>query len=469
MSNGFRENGFWRVRLLAVALTGSLALVLSLPSASALAAGCTRVAALSGSDTAPGTESQPFRSVQKLVDSLSGGEVGCVRAGTYSGNVKITRSGSAGAPLSLTSFPGERATVAGKLWVTDTANFVTVSSLDLDGRNDGNLPSPAVNGDDVSFLDNDVTNHNTTICFNLGATTYGRAYRTLIQRNRIHNCGELPATNLDHGIYAEHTTDARILDNAIYDNADRGVQLYPDAQGTHVARNVIDGNGEGVLIGGGSEDYGPQASSDSVIEQNIITFSSQRYNVESHWGSPAVGERNVVRNNCVFGGARDPDNHGLSPANGGFSATNNLLADPGFVNRPAKDFGLRADSPCRDLANLVVPGGGASVGRPTITLTSGSAAVLPGHSVPLSGRVTGGRHPKHISLKVRRGKRWTKVRKVRVRKDGRFSTRARLRGKSSKHGLKLSSARVSRRAAVLRLSASAAGYGRSNTVLVRIR
>ena len=68
---------------------------------------------------------------------------------------------------------------------------------------------------------------------------------------------------------------------------------------------MIDGNGEGVLIAGGAEEYGPQASSDNVIEHNVITNSTQRHNVESHWGSPLVGERNVVRQNCIFGGARD--------------------------------------------------------------------------------------------------------------------------------------------------------------------
>ena len=306
VSKKLAENGVSRGGLAAaVAAIAAYAVLAFAGAPAAFAAGCARVAATNGSDSAAGTQAQPFRSAQKLVDSLAAGETGCLRSGTYSGNVKVTRSGASGAPITLTSYPGERATVAGKLWITESANFVTVSSLDLDGRNAGNLASPAINGDDVTFVGNDVTNHNTTICFSVGPTTYGRAYRTIIQGNRIHNCGELPATNLDHGIYVEHSTAARIVDNVIYDNADRGVQLYPDAQSSYVARNTIDGNGEGVTIAGGNEDYGAQASNDNVIEQNVITNSVQRYNVESHWGSPVVGQRNVVRQNCVFGGARD--------------------------------------------------------------------------------------------------------------------------------------------------------------------
>jgi hypothetical protein len=470
MSERFTENGISRVLgLFALALVTTLALALALGSAPALAAGCTKVASTSGSDSAAGTDAQPYRSAQKLVDSLGAGQTGCLRAGTYSGNVKVTQSGAPGAPLTITSYPGERATVVGKLWITDSADFVTVASLNLDGRNAGNLPSPGVNGDDVTFTDDDVTNHNTTICFNLGATTYGRAYRTVIEHSRIHNCGELPATNLDHGIYAEHTTGARIVDNLIYDNADRGVQLYPDAQGSYVARNVIDGNGEGVLIAGGAEDFGPQASNDNVIEQNLITNSNQRNNVESHWGSPLIGQRNVVRNNCVFGGALDGVGHGLSPANGGFNATNNLLRDPAYVNRGAKDFRLAAGSPCTDLAHLVVPSAPAAGAGATIILSSGTGAVRPGTTVPLTGRITGAHPPKHVTLKVRRGKRWKRLARVKVRRNGHFRTRARLHGKRrSKRGLRLASARVSRTTRVLKLRAVARGVGRSNTVRVRV-
>ena len=51
----------------------------------------------------------------------------------------------------------------------------------------------------------------------------------MIEHNRIHDCGELPATNFDHGVYVAEARDTVIRDNWIYSNADRGVQLYPDA------------------------------------------------------------------------------------------------------------------------------------------------------------------------------------------------------------------------------------------------
>ena len=86
----------------------------------------------------------------------------------------------------------------------------------------------------------------------------------MIEHNRIHDCGVLPATNLDHGIYVAEADHTVIRRNLIYDNADRGVQLYPDADGTVVTGNVIDGNGEGVIFGGDSHGPPPTTTSSST-------------------------------------------------------------------------------------------------------------------------------------------------------------------------------------------------------------
>ena len=57
--------------------------------------------------------------------------------------------------------------------MTDQANNVVFQQLDLDGYNRARLPSPTVNGDNVVFRDNDVTNRHTSICFLLGSTRVG--------------------------------------------------------------------------------------------------------------------------------------------------------------------------------------------------------------------------------------------------------------------------------------------------------
>ena len=57
----------------------------------------------------------------------------------------------------------------------------------------------------------------------------------IVAPTAIHDCGRLPATNRHNGISVTYATGTRIAANWIYDNADRGVQLYPDADDTRVA------------------------------------------------------------------------------------------------------------------------------------------------------------------------------------------------------------------------------------------
>ena len=266
-------------------------------SASAAVAGCDRVAATNGSDAAPGTTAAPFATPQKLIGSLAPGQTGCLRAGVYvwSGDLSIRTPG-----VRVASFPGERATLQGRLRIEATADGAVVEDLTLDGRNSNNNLSPLVYADGAVLRDNEITNHHSEICVHV--TAYpgaGPPRGVVIEGNRIHDCGSLPATNMDHGIYIGEARDTVIRDNWIYDNADRGIQLYPDADGTLVTGNVIDGNGQGVAIGGS----GSQTSDNNLVEHNVITNSTIRYNVEGSWGS-SVGTGNVVRENCTIGGAR---------------------------------------------------------------------------------------------------------------------------------------------------------------------
>src|SRR5450759_4898792 len=244
---------------------------------------CDLYAAPSGSDSASGTLSEPFASVQHLADTLSAGQTGCIRGGAYTQDVTITHAGAPGAPITITSYPGERATLTGRLWVHQGADYVTVSAMNLNGKNTNNLPSPDINAAHTTFTANDVTDEHTAICFDIGSdTTYGRATSTIIQGNRIHDCGTLPAGNHDHGIYVESSTGAQILENVIYNNADRGIQLYPDAQQTIIEHNIIDSNGEGIIFSG---DFGV-ASNNNTVAHNLITNATLRYLSLIHISEP---------------------------------------------------------------------------------------------------------------------------------------------------------------------------------------
>jgi parallel beta-helix repeat protein len=323
-----------RPSTLLVAGLAALALGVATAPAGADDVSCTQVAS-------------PGDSVNSFVNSLDPGDVGCLHGGTYHENVSMHAGGNGDdSRIVVRSYPGERATLAGRLTVYQEADYVTFEQLVLDGQDSpacdagstcDQLPSPTVNGDHLIFQDNEVTNHHVGICFNLGNPGYGRPQGVVIQRNRIHDCGRMnPVSNHDHGIYVAYADNTKILSNVIYDNADRGIQLYPDAQHTLMRGNIIDGNGEGVIFSGA----GDTTSNDNVLENNVITNSRLRHDVETWWAD-GPGHGNVVRNNCVFGG-----NQGEIADQSGYDVFKNLKVDPQYVDRKGKDFRLRADSPC---------------------------------------------------------------------------------------------------------------------------
>jgi hypothetical protein len=295
---------------------------------------CAKVASPNGDDSGSGTAGTPYATAQRLVDSLAAGETGCLRAGTYRQDVNIATP-----RIRLTSYPGERATLAGRLRVT--ADRVTVEGLRLDGRNARDLPSPTINADDVVFRRDDVSSRGSGICFIFGSLQEIR--HPVLKRNRIHNCGQ-PGGIPDHGIYMQDVRAARVLHNTIYDNAERGIKIGPDSQRALIRGNVIDGNPIGLNFSGDES----SASSGNVVTRNVISNSTGYWNVQSYWPGP-VGSGNVVSRNCVHGA--NPDAHynemgGISDGPG-FSAVGNLTASPDYANRQAKDFRLRRDSMCR--------------------------------------------------------------------------------------------------------------------------
>ena len=424
---------------------------------------CDKVASALGSDINPGTVLRPYATVDRLADALQAGQTGCLREGVFQGDVKFMRGGTQSAPITLTSYPGERATVIGRIHVSDDANNVVVQQLDLDGRNAANLPSPTVNGDNAVFRDNDVTTHHTTICFLLGSAEYGRARNTVIERNRIHNCGQLPPTNHHHGIYVEESDGARIVDNWIYDNADRGVQLFPDAQNTYVARNVIDGNGQGVVFS--------RESSNNVVEKNLISNPVVRYNIEDF---ELTGRGNVARLNCVWS-ARHPGFAGIQPGIA-VPLLANVVVQPAYVSRTAKDFRLEPGAMCSSVVAVPAsPGPAAAEPRSKrvrpVVLRAGAASVWPGGKLRLRAIVTSpkkpGAAPAWAILKVRRGQAWRRLGRMRLRGNY-YRAIVRLGDTEHQEFRRFGRTRVPRRSRTLRLRALVPRTGISNIVLVRI-
>ena len=350
---------------------------------------CTKYASTSGSNSNPGTFLEPYRTIAYLLGRLHAGETGCLLPGTFKENVRINSGGSPDSPLTLTSALDVPATIYGTVSVTAAANDVVISHLVLNGKNESAHASPIVNGDRVSLVGNDITNWHSAICVLLGPGFEDppqRAIAPVVEGNRIHDCGRLPASGHDHGIYVEGTTNARIVGNLIYDNADYGIHLYPDADGSVIEYNVVDGNGGGLIFAGeraGSEYQFAHSSDDNVVKANIFSNNSMRNNLESWWGGP-TGTGNLVSSNCFWNGhPRDIDDSA-----GGFVHVQDRIADPLYVDRLHKNFTLQPKSPCAGMGPASPP---AEAGPPAPTKS------LP---ITIGPRLVVVKRSRHVSLRL---------------------------------------------------------------------
>jgi hypothetical protein len=407
---------------------------------------CDRFAAVSGSDGGAGTMADPYATPDQLVDSLAPGQTGCFRAGTY----MFSEIGVNEPRITLTSYGSEAVTLRGAIKVRPSGHHSTIEGMKLDGR-DGSI-GPKIYADGFVLRDNEITNAHTSTCVHVGSYYSDPApLGVVIERNRIHDCGERPTTNKQHGIYLSEARDVIVRDNWIYDNADRGVQQYFEVEGARITGNVIFSNGDGLNFSGGS---------DQLVAGNIIASSNLGWNVYA--GSTGDPDEGVLRDNCVHADNSGYNrNGGVSSSPDVFSEARNLTAKPDFVDPAAGDFRLRAGDAClaKYTGSMSLPGGGQPppppspdpAGSPqTVTLRADSRSVRRGGMVKLKGSAPVA--ARRAVIRRRHHHQWKRVSAPRIR-HGRFALR--LRARTQERTLKF-------RAKVGRL-------GHSRTVLVRVK
>jgi hypothetical protein len=120
-----------RVRSAATtALAVLAAAVVGLHAAPAHAASV-RYVAPSGSDSADGSASHPYKTLTKAFSTLRAGDTLYVRGGTYPERIKSTPAdGTASSPITVKAYPGERPVVQGLLWLS-TPDYWTLDGVNV--------------------------------------------------------------------------------------------------------------------------------------------------------------------------------------------------------------------------------------------------------------------------------------------------------------------------------------------------
>jgi parallel beta-helix repeat protein len=297
------------------------------PPPLAASRGPTHFVSPSGADTNPGSRRRPWRTIQKAASALRPGESAIVLPGTYVASITLARSGSRSRPITLRGTGGARPVVVGRLKIS--GDWVRVSGFVFTSDPSSGAEEPAIyvqGGRHIELSRNEIQGAHRSGIF------VSDARDVQILANYIHDNGTSP--RLDHGIYFSGGDGGLIANNLIVGNKAYGIQLYPHADYVIATQNTISDNGRGGIVLGGDSH---ESSGHTLIVNNIIAFNTA-FGIRTHW-SKARGKSNVARMNLLFGdGQADLDLEGLA-------SMDNVIADPRFVDRAARDYRLADDSP----------------------------------------------------------------------------------------------------------------------------
>lgn len=299
-----------------------------------------------GSDSNPGTASQPFRQVSKAASVASAGTVVHVAAGSY-GPVTSTRSGTSTAPITFVSTTkwGAKISAPGQTnaW-TNSAGWIVIQGFDIADSKYSGIMSTASNG---RFLGNHIHHMTPPDCSRGGAgielQNYSGSNNDSIG-NVVHDIQVAGDCARIHGIYYQSPNAGRILNNIVYQTAGWGVHLWHNANTITISNNTVFNNKKGGMVIGGSlegNDLAPGVASNVTVTNNVVVNNSD-------WGIREMGRvgKNTYANNLVYGNSA-----GGYSIIGGSTPTGTVTSDPQFVNYQAAsggDYHLRSTSPAID-------------------------------------------------------------------------------------------------------------------------
>jgi hypothetical protein len=346
-----------------------------------------------GSDTNPGTEAQPFQTIQKAANVVNPGDTVIVEDGTYTGfgscataTVKpivcLTRGGTAAAWVTFQArtplgakLDGQQNTNTDGIVFRNSVGYVKLEGFEIHGVGNAVASSSGIelyNGGhdvvisqvyvhDVGRLCTDTTNGEVGI--------YIQQHRVTVERSRIAAIGRFapgeqgctPATvyykNHDHGIYVNRANDTRIV-NTVFEAHTRGwaIQVYPGSvSGLAILHNTFTGanpyNSGQIIMAAGTTTSRIQNNIFSTPTTAGIYFYSGThnglavgYNLSTHGlGTSTPGgvvfTANLTNTNPLLVSATDLHLSDGSPAIDSGLDLADVLTDADMVERVSSDRG----------------------------------------------------------------------------------------------------------------------------------
>ena len=350
---------------------GAVVLLATAPVASAVAKDL--YVSTTGSDSNPGTQAAPVKTIARADALASAGTTIHVAAGTYrvsapsldNAGIKTSRSGTATARIKFVSDVkwGAKIIVSGTGITWDSrGSYIDIDGFDISGSGRHGILAAGAN---LTMTNNFI--HDLTIsggCNGSGGAaidTYGPVGGVVIDRNVVRNIGAsmIGKCNTVQGIYIANANNV-VTNNLVSGVAMAGIQQWHGATASTIVNNTVFHSKDGILLGQG--DAGTTTGSANNYVANNVVYDNTTYGIVE-LGKMAGNNRYV--NNLVA-------KSGTAMRVAG-SVSGTISSDPLFVayqangtgnyrlssSSPAIDRGTSTSAPRVDLMLVARPRGAA--------------------------------------------------------------------------------------------------------------
>ncbi|MCI0472897.1 MAG: right-handed parallel beta-helix repeat-containing protein, partial [Ignavibacteria bacterium] len=267
-----------------------------------------------GSDTNPGTLSQPWKTIQKSSNTMVAGDTAYVRKGIYKENVNIRNSGVSGAYITYSAYPGEipivDATGLSSGFFIGNKKYVEIRGFEIINAYVSGVTSSGMRiGEGSQYItisgNNIHHNFNNGIAVSAGSA---RATNLLFEGNNIHNNGLAQSDQgSGHGIIFYFSGDgSTIRNNTLHENGGP----YNGTTGlTDWASGIELNNTKSVLVEGndiyGNEKYGVDLCGGTTGVTVMNNSIHHNYTAGISLNNASVG--NVIVKNKIFENVQSND------------------------------------------------------------------------------------------------------------------------------------------------------------------
>lgn len=261
-----------------------------------------------GADTNPGTETAPFRSIERAAQAAFPDTTVHVAPGTYFGGFKTLANGTPKGRVYYLSTQRWGAKIVPALnsanpsgW-DNRGNYVDIIGFDVDGtvyQGGTKWLTGIYTGGSYDSISNNHVHHIATrdTCSSaegagISIESYYHGIKSEVIGNNIHDIGPAGCRSIQ-GINVN--TPGTVANNIVYRVAFAGIHLWHDATNVVVVNNTVSASNTGIVVGGGDYYYTTGPDDHTHVSNNIV-FDNKKGIAELG----ATGKNNTYHNNLVF-------------------------------------------------------------------------------------------------------------------------------------------------------------------------